>query len=78
MARTSRKVRADRNKEVILKMRSEGKKGRKKGTFKTRLNNTCSRCGRPRGFMRFFGLCRICVRELASKGEIPGLKKSSW
>ena len=40
--------------------------------------NRCSRCGRPRAYYRKFGLCRICVRELASKGELPGVTKSSW
>jgi small subunit ribosomal protein S14 len=40
--------------------------------------NYCFRCGRARGVLRKFGLCRICFRELAHKGEIPGIKKSSW
>ncbi len=40
--------------------------------------NRCNRCGRPRAYIRFFGLCRICFRELALKGEIPGVRKSSW
>ncbi|MEW5939100.1 MAG: type Z 30S ribosomal protein S14 [Chloroflexota bacterium] len=38
----------------------------------------CHRCGRPRGYMRRFGLCRICFRELALQGKIPGVTKSSW
>ncbi len=46
--------------------------------FSTRLVRRCFRCGRKRGFMRAFGVCRICFRELATKGEIPGVKKSSW
>jgi small subunit ribosomal protein S14 len=46
--------------------------------FKTRAYNRCRRCGRPRGYFRDFGLCRICLRELAHRGEIPGLKKASW
>ncbi len=46
--------------------------------FSTRLVRRCFRCGRRRGFMRTFGVCRICFRELATKGEIPGVKKSSW
>ncbi len=46
--------------------------------FPTRLVRRCFRCGRKLGFMRAFGLCRICFRELATKGEIPGVKKSSW
>jgi small subunit ribosomal protein S14 len=40
--------------------------------------NRCQRCGRPRAFLRKFGLCRICVRELAHAGELPGVTKSSW
>ncbi|MEA3560464.1 MAG: type Z 30S ribosomal protein S14 [Candidatus Omnitrophota bacterium] len=46
--------------------------------FKVRGYNRCKVCGRPRGYMRKFGLCRICFRELASKGEIPGVTKASW
>lgn len=46
--------------------------------FAVQVRNRCSRCGRPRGFYRRFGLCRICVREMALRGEIPGLVKSSW
>ena len=46
--------------------------------FKTRLVRRCFRCGRVRGYIRKFGLCRICFREMANKGEIPGIKKSSW
>lgn len=44
----------------------------------TRLKNRCNETGRPRGYMRTFGLSRISFREHASKGEIPGIKKSSW
>lgn len=44
----------------------------------TRVRNRCNRCGRPRGYMRRFGLCRICFRELALEGKIPGVVKSSW
>ena len=43
-----------------------------------RVRNRCSRCGRPRGYMRRFDLCRICFRELAMSGKIPGVVKSSW
>jgi len=46
--------------------------------FKSRVVRRCFRCGRKRGYLRVFGLCRICFRELANKGEIPGVKKSSW
>ncbi|MDP2946244.1 MAG: type Z 30S ribosomal protein S14 [bacterium] len=50
----------------------------KKPKFTTRIIRRCFRCGRRRGYMRDFGLCRICFREIARKGEIPGIKKSSW
>jgi small subunit ribosomal protein S14 len=46
--------------------------------FKVRLRNRCKRCGRPRGFLRKFSLCRICFRQLALAGEIPGVTKASW
>ncbi|MBW1989783.1 MAG: type Z 30S ribosomal protein S14 [Deltaproteobacteria bacterium] len=46
--------------------------------FKVRAYNRCPMCGRPRGFMRKFGICRICFRTLASRGQIPGVIKSSW
>jgi small subunit ribosomal protein S14 len=42
------------------------------------VRNRCTRCGRPRGYMRRFGLCRICFRELALEGKLPGVVKSSW
>ncbi len=50
----------------------------RKPKFPTRIYNRCKLCGRRHGFMRFFGVCRICFRELASNGEIPGVTKSSW
>ncbi|WP_081698078.1 type Z 30S ribosomal protein S14 [Chitinivibrio alkaliphilus] len=50
----------------------------KKQKFNVREYNRCNRCGRPRGYMRKFGICRICFRELASAGKIPGVVKSSW
>ena len=46
--------------------------------FSTRAYNRCKICGRPHVYMRKFGICRICFRELAYKGQIPGVKKSSW
>ena len=46
--------------------------------FKTRAYTRCRRCGRPRAVYRKFGLCRICLRELAHNGVIPGMTKSSW
>ena len=46
--------------------------------YAVRSYTRCKRCGRPHGVLRRFGLCRICLRELAYKGEIPGMKKASW
>lgn len=53
-------------------------KSKKKPKFNVRKYNRCRRCGRPRGYMRRFGLCRICFRELALAGQIPGVVKASW
>jgi small subunit ribosomal protein S14 len=50
----------------------------KKRKYEVRVRNRCRRCGRPRAYMRRFGLCRICFRELASEGLVPGVVKSSW
>mgnify|MGYP002151250892 CR=1 FL=1 len=57
--------------DVVAKAKREPK-------FSTRQHNRCTRCGRPRAYYRKFGLCRICVRELANKGELPGVTKASW
>ncbi|NDD66764.1 type Z 30S ribosomal protein S14 [bacterium] len=60
-------------------MARKGKKNtndRKLGTIQFR--NRCANCGRPRGFLRFFGMCRICVRNMAGNGLLPGVKQSSW
>ncbi len=53
-------------------------RAQKKPKFSSRIVRRCFRCGRKRAYLRKFGLCRICFRELARKGEIPGVKKSSW
>jgi small subunit ribosomal protein S14 len=49
-----------------------------KPKFSSRGYNRCQLCGRRHGYFRFFQLCRICLREKAHKGELPGVKKSSW
>jgi small subunit ribosomal protein S14 len=49
-----------------------------KPEFSARIKNRCNLCGRPRGYMRRFGICRICFRDMAHKGLIPGVTKSSW
>ena len=53
-------------------------KSKRKPKFAVRAHNRCNRCGRPRAFLRKFGLCRICFRQMALKGQLPGVKKSSW
>lgn len=58
--------------------KSQIAKSARKPKYSTRVVRRCWRCGRKRGYMRDFDLCRICFRELASKGEIPGVIKASW
>ncbi len=58
-------------KSLIAKQKREQK-------YSTREYNRCRICGRPRGYMRKFGVCRICFRKLAHAGQIPGVKKASW
>ena len=53
-------------------------KSQRKPKFSTRQVNRCNRCGRAKSYMRDFGLCRICMREMAHKGFLPGVTKSSW
>ncbi len=53
-------------------------KQRRPQRFRVRGYSRCSRCGRPRAVFRKFGLCRICLRDLAHQGSIPGMTKSSW
>ncbi|MFP4199895.1 MAG: type Z 30S ribosomal protein S14 [Clostridia bacterium] len=53
-------------------------KSKRDRKFSTRGRNRCKICGRPRGYIRQFGLCRHCLRDLAHRGEIPGVKKASW
>ena len=53
-------------------------KANRKPKYSTRIVRRCLRCGRKHGYMRKYGLCRICFRELAQRGEIPGVVKSSW
>jgi small subunit ribosomal protein S14 len=56
----------------------KNKKNKLKPKFDGRFSNRCKRCGRPRAYLRKFGLCRICFREMALNGEIPGVRKASW
>lgn len=53
-------------------------KFQRKQKFPVRHHNRCALCGRARGYMRKFGVCRICFRERAHRGELPGVMKGSW
>lgn len=53
-------------------------RSQRKPKFSVRQHNRCNRCGRPHAYYRKFGLCRICFRNLAHLGELPGVVKSSW
>lgn len=53
-------------------------KSAKTPKFSSRVVRRCFKCGRKHGYIRKFGLCRICFREMANRGELPGVKKSSW
>lgn len=53
-------------------------KSKRKPKFAVQHHNRCGLCGRPRAYMRKFGICRICFRTLALRGELPGVTKSSW
>jgi small subunit ribosomal protein S14 len=61
---------------VATKAMMEKWKGQPK--YKIQHRNRCHRCGRPRGYLKKFGLCRICFRDLSLMGQIPGVVKSSW
>ena len=69
MAKTSKRVQQRR----LRDLRRRGKLA-----FRSRYYNRCQRCGRARSYYRKFDLCRICLRQLALEGKIPGLTKSSW
>jgi small subunit ribosomal protein S14 len=58
--------------------KSDEVKFQKKQKYQVRVHNRCPFCGRARAFMRRFGMCRICFREKAQQGEIPGVRKMSW
>jgi len=61
-----------------MSTKAQEEKIKRKPKFKTRQKNRCAICGRGKGYMRKFGICRICFREHASSGLIPGIRKASW
>lgn len=69
MATTAKEVKFRK----LLALKEKGKL-----KYKTRLRNRCPICGRARGYIRYFDMCRICFRNMAHKGELPGVKKASW
>ena len=74
MARTALIVKTRKKQREYVKALENGRKPK----FPTRVYNRCRACGRNGGYMRKFDLCRICFRELAQKGKIAGVTKSSW
>lgn len=74
MSRLAIRVSHRRKKDAILKALAAGQKPE----FRTKVYNRCRLCGKVGGYMRRFDMCRICFRELALKGQIPGVRKSSW
>jgi small subunit ribosomal protein S14 len=74
MATTAKMVKDAKIEREQAKMRASGKQVK----FSSRRHNRCKLCGRPRAYLRKFGICRLCFRGLALKGEIPGVSKSSW
>ena len=73
MARKALIVKSEKRKKKFLQALSDGKKPDKW----VRTYNRCKLCGRSRGYLRYFDICRICFREAAHEGHIPGIKKSS-
>jgi len=67
-------VKMAKKKKKVVNSIAAGQKPKKA----CRVRNICQKCGRSRGYIRYFGICRICAREFARAGEIPGLRKSSW
>ena len=74
MATTAKIAKEEKKHEEILRALEAGKKAK----FAVRHRNRCKNCGRPRGFLRKFTLCRICFRKFALSGQIPGVTKASW
>lgn len=74
MARKAKIAKANKLKKKFLQAIADGRKPK----FSTKVYNCCSVCGRTRGYLWDFGICRICFREKANAGELPGVRKSSW
>lgn len=72
---TTAKIAKDRK---IADANKRAHEQKKKAKFACRHRNRCWRCGRPRGYLRKYGICRLCFRQLALNGEVPGVVKASW
>jgi small subunit ribosomal protein S14 len=73
-----RRVKAQQGKATKKAVKRAKASGLKLNVFTSRVHNRCKRCGRGRGYLRKFALCRICFRELSLEGHVPGVTKSSW
>ncbi|MGK2863354.1 MAG: 30S ribosomal protein S14 [Chitinophagaceae bacterium] len=89
MAKTSIKARQRKREKMVIKFAAKREELKKAGDWKAldelpansskvRLKNRCQITGRPRGYVRYFGISRIALRDMALNGKIPGLKKASW
>ncbi|ANY75240.1 30S ribosomal protein S14 [Paenibacillus ihbetae] len=89
MAKKSKVIKEQKRQQVVAKFAEKRRELKEKGDYEglqklprdsspTRLHNRCAVTGRPRGYISKFGVSRIVFRELAHKGQIPGVKKSSW
>lgn len=74
MATTAKIAKTDERAAEMSKAHAKGETAK----FAVRHRNRCRNCGRPRGFLRKFSLCRICFRKFALEGQIPGVTKASW
>ena len=66
------------NEEAMAHVSALIAKAKREPKYSTRSYTRCNRCGRPHSVYRKFGLCRVCLREMALKGELPGVRKASW
>lgn len=78
LANAKRRVKDQQGKSNKKAVKRAKAAGLKLNVFTSRVHNRCKRCGRGRGYLRKFALCRICFRELSLEGHIPGVTKSSW
>lgn len=78
LANAKRRVKEQQGKATKKAVKRAKAAGLNLNVFRSRVHNRCKRCGRGRGYLRKFALCRICFRELALEGHIPGVTKASW